>query len=163
MEEWSNALPLEVLRESLEEAHSQGLSNACEISRYRKWLERGGPCAHEGNQGNGDDECDQGDQQEEPNGDGEESDEEGGEPWEGISDNQQTFTYERDSPDSEQAANTRVGITAREAVYPLQRELSSSHTVSERLRVLMQFEISAELGLLGLPNNNGHPWRSAKQ
>ena len=161
MEEWSNALPLEVLRESLEESHSQGSSNACETSPYRKWLERGGPCAHEGNQGNGDDECDQRDQQEEHNGDGEESDEEeGGEPWEGISDNQQTFAYERDSLDSEQAADTRDGITAREAVYTLQREPSSSplHTISERLRVLTKLKIGAELGLLGLHHkNNEHP------
>ena len=39
VEEWANALPLEMLHESLQEARSQGLSNACEASPYRKWLE----------------------------------------------------------------------------------------------------------------------------
>lgn len=37
VEEWTNALPLEVLYESLQEAHSQGRSNDCEASPYRKW------------------------------------------------------------------------------------------------------------------------------
>ena len=63
--EWANALSLEVLHESLQEAHSQGLSNACEASPYRKWLEQGGPCRVQENHGNGDEEDNRDDQREE--------------------------------------------------------------------------------------------------
>ena len=64
-----------MLRELLEEAHPQGFSNACETSPYRKWLEWGGPCAREGNQGDSEDEFDQEDQQVENNDNSEDSDE----------------------------------------------------------------------------------------
>ena len=36
VEEWANALPLEMLHESLQEAHAQGLSSACEARPYHK-------------------------------------------------------------------------------------------------------------------------------
>ena len=167
VEEWANALPLEVLHESLQEAHSQGLSNACEASPYRKWLERGGPCRVQENHGNGDEEDDrdhqreendedhQDDQHEESNEDGENTDEEEGEEaWEGISDERTVSTpgdidAERDNPYSQPPAST--GASGSEE--SVQRK-HSSPSDSERLGVLTGFKFDVELGLIGLHGRN---------
>ena len=199
VEEWTKNLPLEVLHKSLQEAHAQGISNACEAGPYRQWLERGGPCGSGESNEQEDDECDQGDEQEESNSDGEDSykegntDEEGStdeeenigeegntdeeentneeaneeantdeedseEAWEGIS-NEQAISaqdgmdVEGDSPHSEQTANTQVGgseptmTPARDSLRVLEGE---TETISQRLRVLTEFKVGAELGLLGL-------------
>ena len=166
VEEWANALPLEMLHESLQEAHSQGLSNACEASPYRKWLEQGGPCRIKENDGNGNDEDDQadegdqGDQHEESIDDGEdldEEEEEDEEAWEGISDEetvsaQDKIESEGDDLNSQEAASTRAGVpepsltTARDSA-PGEH---SSPSDSERLGVLTAFKFDVELGLIGL-------------
>ena len=180
--EWANALSLELLHESLQEAHSQGLSNACEASPYRKWLEQGGPCRVQENHGNGDEEDDRDDQREEndedhqddqheenneghqhdqhkeSNEDGENTDEEEGEEaWEGISDEWTVSTpsdidAEDDNPDSQPSAST--GASGSEE--SVQRK-HSSPSDSERLGVLTKFKINAELGLVGLHGRNNRP------
>ncbi len=167
VEEWANALPLEVLHESLQEAHTQGLSNACEASQYRKWLEQGGPCRVQENLRNGDEENDrddqreendedhQDDQQEGSNKDGENTDEEEGEEaWEGISDERTISTpgdidAEDDNPDSQPPAST--GASGSEE--SVQRK-HSSPSDSERLGVLTGFKFDVELGLIGLHGRN---------
>ena len=170
VEEWANALPLEMLHESLQDAHSQGLSNACEARPYRKWLQQGGPCRTEEDDRNGDvedhqdDEDDKDDQHEESIDDGENTDEEeeeGEEAWEGISDEetvsaQDNIDAEGDNPNSQEAACTRAGIseprstTARDSA----QEKHSSPSNSERLGVLTGFKFDVELGLVGLHGRN---------
>ena len=172
VEEWANALPLEILHDSLQEAHSQGLSNACEASPYRKWLEQGGPCRVQENHGNGDDEDDQDDQDDQVNqddqyevsiDDGENTDEEqeSEEAWEGISDEktvsaQNNTDAEGDNPDSQPLASTPADdsepklTTAGESLKAKQ----SSPSVFERLGVLTGFKFDVELGLVGLHVRN---------
>ena len=171
VEEWANALSLEVLYESLQEAHSQGLSNACEAGPYRKWLEQGGPCRVKQNNGNGDDEDDQDDQDDQDNqheesiDDGENTDEEEGEEaWEGISDEQRVSAQgnigaEGNNPASQQAAISPAGgseptlTAAGESVEAKQ----SSPSASERLGILTGFKFDVELGLVGLHGRNNRP------
>ena len=162
VEEWANALPLEVLQESLQEAHSQGLSNACEASPYRKWLEQGGPCRVKEIDGNGDDQDDQDDQHEKSIDDGvSNNEEEDEEAWEGISDEQTVSAQdntdaESDNPDSQQAAISPAGsseptlTTARESI----EAKHSSPSASERLGVLTGFKFDVELVLVGLHGRN---------
>ena len=159
-EEWTNALPLEVLHKSLQEAHSQGLTNACEASPYRKWLERGGPCRVKEYHGNGDDEDDQEDQH--GNGDDEDDQEEQHEI--GDDDDDQEDQHQEDNDDSEdtdekEGKEAWEGISdeqtvSAQGIIDAEDDKQDSPSDSERLGVLTAFKFDVELGLIGLHGRN---------